>query len=88
MNFFPSLLIGLLLGFFSWAFWAIWAKKASSKKWVKQTTFAALSLIKLGVLGSAIWFLIAKVDIDLIGLLLGLSIQVVLTLWKGFRWSS
>ena len=88
MTFLSSLIIGLLCGLSSWAFWAIWTRYALSKNKVNHAAFAALSLIKLGLLGTAIWFLITKVDVDLIGLLLGLSIQVVLTFVKGFRWNS
>lgn len=88
MDFLSSLLTGLALGLLSGAFWAIWTRRTLSKKRVNHAVFAALSLIKLGLLGTAVWFLITKADVDLIGLLLGLSIQVVLALGKGFRWRS
>lgn len=88
MTFLSSLLAGLVLGLFSGAFWSIWTRKTLSKKRTNHAVFAALSLIKLGLLGTAVWFLITKADVDLIGLLLGLSIQVVLALGKGFQWRS
>lgn len=88
MQFTASLGLGFLLGILNWALWSSWAGKLLKQKKINWGAFFGISILKLGILATLIWFLLEKKYIDPIGFLAGFSVVIVLTIFKGVKWGS